>query len=221
MISSRLLQIAMLIEENKVVFDVGSDHALLPCFLVENGICEKVYAGEIAEGPLEAGKQNIIKHGLEGKVIPVFSDGLTKAADDVDIVVIAGMGYHTIRHILESCEVERYQYFLVQPNTDVEKLREYISSHGYTIEDERVVYDGFYYTIILFSADLHEPYSDMEIRYGPILLKRRDEVFIASLEERLRYLKEINQKAKKEEFDRTIGEIEQILYNGTTEDAYE
>ena len=41
----------MLIERNKVVFDVGSDHALLPSFLVENGICDKVYAGEIALGP--------------------------------------------------------------------------------------------------------------------------------------------------------------------------
>ena len=99
----------MLIERNKVVFDVGSDHALLPCFLVENGICGKVYAGEIAEGPLNHVKETVRKRGLEGKVIPVFSDGLTKAPDDVDIVVAAGMGYHTIRHILESCDVSRYQ----------------------------------------------------------------------------------------------------------------
>ena len=89
MISKRLLQIADLVEENKAVFDVGSDHALLPCFLVEKGICPKAYAGEIAEGPLESGKQNIIRHGLEGKVIPVLSDGLDNAPDDVEIVIIA------------------------------------------------------------------------------------------------------------------------------------
>ena len=109
MISNRLLQIAMLIERNKVVFDVGSDHALLPSFLVENGICDKVYAGEIALGPLENVKQTIKRNGLEGRVIPVFSDGLSKAPDDVDIVVIAGMGFHTIKHVLESCDVSRYQ----------------------------------------------------------------------------------------------------------------
>ena len=175
MISNRLLQIAMLIERNKVVFDVGSDHALLPSFLVENGICDKVYAGEIALGPLENVKQAIKRNGLEGRVIPVFSDGLSKAPDDVDIVVIAGMGFHTIKHVLDSCDVSRYQYFLVQSNTDVDELRRYISEKGYTIEDERVVYDGFYYQVIRFSADLHEPYSEMEIKYGPILLKRRDE----------------------------------------------
>ena len=62
MISSRLLQIAMLIDKGKVVFDVGSDHALLPCFLVENGICEKAYAADIALGPLENAKETIERH---------------------------------------------------------------------------------------------------------------------------------------------------------------
>ncbi len=202
----------MMIERNKVVFDVGSDHALLPCFLIENGISKKVYAGEIAEGPLQNVKQTIEKRGLEGKIIPVFSDGLAKAADDVDIVVIAGMGYHTIRHILESCDVSRYQYFIVQSNTDVDMLRAYISEKGYTIEDEKVVYDDFYYQVIRFSADLHDPYSDLEIKYGPILLKRRDEVFLAYLKQTLDKLKEINVIAKKAEIAEKIAEIEKILY---------
>ena len=213
MISPRLLQIAMLVEKNKVVFDVGSDHALLPCFLVENGICEKVYAGEIAEGPLNHVKETVEKKGLQGKIIPVFSDGLAKAEDGVDIVVIAGMGYHTIRHVLESCDVGRYQYFLLQSNTDVDLLRRYLSEHMYTIEDERVVYDGFYYQIIRFSADLHDPYSEDEIKYGPILLKRRDEVFLAYLADLLDRYREINRQANKSEYDEKIKEIERILYN--------
>ena len=203
----------MLVERNKVVFDVGSDHALLPCFLLENGICEKVYAGEIAEGPLNNVKEAVKKHHLEGKLIPVFSDGLAKAEDDVDIVIISGMGYHTIKHILESCEVERYQYFLVQSNTDVDLLRRYLSEKNYTIEDERIVFDGFYYQVIRFSADLHEPYSELEIKYGPVLLKRRDEVFIAYLKDQLDKLKKINEIANKSQFDEKISEIEKILYN--------
>ena len=213
MISNRLLQIAMLVERNKVVFDVGSDHALLPCFLLENGICEKVYAGEIAEGPLNNVKETVKKHHLEGKLIPVFSDGLAKAEDDVDIVIISGMGYHTIKHILESCEVERYQYFLIQSNTDVDLLRRYLSEKNYTIEDERIVFDGFYYQVIRFSADLHEPYSELEIKYGPVLLKRRDEVFIAYMKDQLDKLKKINEIANKSQFDEKISEIEKILYN--------
>ncbi|MCR4633379.1 MAG: class I SAM-dependent methyltransferase [Erysipelotrichaceae bacterium] len=213
MLSNRLLQIAMLVERNKVVFDVGSDHALLPCFLLENGICDKVYAGEIAQGPLNNVKEAVKRRHLEGRLIPVFSDGLAKAPDDVDIVIISGMGYHTIRHILENCEIGRYQYFLVQSNTDVDLLRKYISESGYTIEDERVVFDGFYYQVIRFSADLHDPYTDLQIKYGPVLLKRRDEVFIAYLKDQLEKMKRINEIANKPEFDEKISEIEKILYN--------
>lgn len=213
MISNRLLQIAMLVERGRTVFDVGSDHALLPCFLVNNGICPKAYAGDIALGPLEMAKENISRNGLQGKVIPVLSDGLAKAEDDVDIVIISGMGYHTIRHILEFCDVSRYQYFLVQSNTDVEKLRAYLSEHFYTIEDERVVFDGFYYQIIRFSADMHEPYTPLEIKYGPINLARRDEVFIAYLLDLKEKLTAINEKANKEEYSNTIKEIEDIVYN--------
>ena len=60
MISDRLATIAYMIDKNKVVFDVGSDHGLLPCFLVESGICPKVYAGDIALGPLNNAKRSDI-----------------------------------------------------------------------------------------------------------------------------------------------------------------
>lgn len=213
MISDRLAAIAYMIDINKVVFDVGSDHGLLPCFLVESGISPKAYAGDIAVGPLNNAKENIEKRGLREKVIPVLSDGLAKANDDVDVVVISGMGYHTIKHILDSCDITRYQYLLIQSNTDVDLLRQYISDHQYTIEDERMIYDGFYYQIIKFSADYHENYSDLEIKYGPIFLKKREHAFINYLKDRKDKLEEINVRANKKEYSDTIKEIEKILYN--------
>ena len=213
MISDRLAAIAYMIDKNKVVFDVGCDHGLLPCFLVESGISPKAYAGDIAEGPLQKAKENIEKRNLEDSVIPVLSDGLAKAKDDVDVVVISGMGYHTIKHILDSCDVSKYQYFLVQSNTDVDLVRRYISEHMYTIEDERIVYDDFYYQIIKFSADMHESYNEKEIKYGPILLKKKDHIFIDYLKNRRDKLLEINKSANKEEFEAEIKEIEDILYN--------
>ena len=211
MISKRLQEISKMIDKNRVVFDVGSDHALLPCFLVEQGICEKVYAGDIALGPLEHAKSTIEKYSLEGKVIPVFSDGLKLARNDVDVVVISGMGYYTIEHILNEADVSRYQYFVVQSNTDVDMLRKYLSNHNYTIEDEKVVHDDFYYQIIKFSADYHEQYTEIEIKYGPILLKNKDEEFINFLNYTKGKLVEINKKANKQEYQDKISEINNIL----------
>lgn len=212
-ISKRLLKIVEMIDKNKVVFDVGSDHALLPCFLIMNGITDKAYAGEITEGPNKKSIENINRYDLDGKVIPVLSDGLQNASDDVEVVVIAGMGFHTIKHILDSCNIEKYEYFIVQSNNDVDKLRKYISDHNYTIIDENIVHDDFYYQIIKFSSKYHDKYDDISVKYGPILLERKDDVFIEYLEYYCKHLKQINKKANKNEYAKTIKEIEEILYN--------
>ena len=214
MLSERLLQIAEMIDNNKVVFDVGSDHALLPCFLLRNNITEKVYAGEVAEGPLNKVKEAVRRYGYEGKLIPVFSDGLENAPDDTEVVVIAGMGYYTIRHILENCDVSRYDYFIVQSNTDVDQLRAYIAQKGYEIIDEKVVHDGFYYQIIKFRYAEHKEYTPIEIKYGPVNIKRMDDTFIEYLKDLKKRLEDINVRANKAEYRQTISEIDDLLvYN--------
>lgn len=211
MISDRLAAIAYMIDKNKVVFDVGSDHGLLPIFLVESGICPKAYAGDNKLGPLETAKKNIESANLVDKVIPVYADGLPQNINDIDIVTIAGLGYYTIEHILDNADISKYQYLIVQTNSDVELLRKYISDHLYTIEDERIIFDDFYYQIIKFSADMHDPYSDLEIKYGPILLKKEDHIFLNYLNDKKDKLIDINNKANKDIYKDTIEEIEMIL----------
>ena len=211
MLSIRLQEIANLVESNKVVFDVGSDHALLPCFLVSEGICKKAYAGDIALGPLDNAKETIERYKLTDKVIPVFSDGLKMAKDDVDIVTISGMGFNTVKHILDECDVSRYQYFIVQINKDVELLRKYISDHHYTIEDEVVVHDDFYYQIIKFSADYSDGYNDMQIKYGPILLQKKTKTFLEYLNYQKNKLIQINLSANKSEYAYKIKELEDLI----------
>jgi len=213
MISKRLKEIAKMIDKDKVVFDVGSDHALLPCFLIQHNITKKVYAGDNKKGPLNNAIENIKKHHYEDYIIPVLSDGLEKVNDDVEVVVIAGMGYYTIEHILDNCDISKYDYLIVQTNSDVNLLRKYISDHHYTIEDERIIYDGFYYQIIKFSKSYHEKYSDLEIEFGPILLKNRENIFIDYLSDLLKRLQSINTKANSLEIENKIKQIEEILYN--------
>lgn len=211
MISKRLQEIASLIEKNKVVFDVGSDHALLPCFLIENNITNKVYASEVNEGPYQKVIETINKHHLQDKIIPFFTDGLNNCPDDVDIVVIAGMGYYTIEHILNDTVVNKYDYIIVQSNSDVDLLRKYISDHNYTIEDEKVVKDGFYYQIVKFSGKYHDKYSYLDIKYGPVNLKNKDKIFVDYLNDLKDRLIKINVNANKDDYKQTIREIEEFL----------
>ena len=213
MLSKRLKTIAEMIDNNKVVFDVGSDHALLPCFLIQQGITQKAYAGEIAKGPLNNAKDNIERFRLKDKVIPVLSDGLMNAPDDVETVVISGMGYYTIEHILDNCDINKYDSLIVQSNTDVDKLRAYLSDHNLTIIDEQIVYDGFFYQVIKFNSDFHDPYSETEIEYGPVLLKRRDDIFLEYLNDLKDRYQKIYEKSHIESIYKKIVEIDKIMYN--------
>ncbi len=213
MLSKRLKEIAKLVKRNKVVFDVGSDHALLPCFLVLNDICFKAYAADINEGPLNHGIENIIRYHLEDKVIPILSDGLENAPDDVQVVIISGMGFYTIKHILENADLSKYENIIVQSNTDVDKLRKYISNNNYTIEEEVIIYDDFYYQIISFNTNYHDKYDDLQIEFGPLLLENKDESFINYLIDYKNRLEDINERANREEYKNIINKINKILYN--------
>ena len=214
MLSKRLLEISKLINEDKVVFDVGSDHALLPCFLVKEGIISKAYACDNKEGPLNKAIENIKKYHLEGKVIPVLSNGIDDIEDDVEIITICGMGYYTVKSILENKDLSKYNKIIVQVNKDADLLRKFINDKNFTIEDEIVVFDGFYYEVEVFSAKSHNKYGGLEIKYGPILLQKRDEVFIDYLKDKKKVLEEVYKKSNDPSKLETINEIEQILNNG-------
>lgn len=192
MLSKRLTTIAKMVPSHKVVFDVGSDHALLPCYLIEEGISELVYAGDNKEGPLNSAITNIKIHHLEDKVKTVLSDGLDKVSDDVEVVVIAGMGYHTATAIMDKADLSKYALIIVQVNKNVDLLREYISSHNYLIVDEDVIFeDDKYYEIVAFKALGGKKLNYQEINFGPVLMKKGSDVFKDYLNYRYHSLKEV------------------------------
>lgn len=192
-LSKRLKAVADLIEKGKVVFDVGSDHALLPAFLVLQDICPKAYAGDNKPGPLARAEATIAKYGLKDRVIPVLADGLSRVEDDVDIITISGMGYYTVEKILNQSDLGRFDKVIVQVNRNVEQLRSYIAAHHYRILDEVLVYEDFYYEIIVFDCKEERALSEEEIIFGPCLLKKKDPLFKEYLKYHLNKLTALDQ----------------------------
>ena len=45
------------------MYDVGTDHAYLPCYVVAEGIVGKAYAGDNKTGPLKNAQENIRELG--------------------------------------------------------------------------------------------------------------------------------------------------------------
>ena len=211
MLSKRLKEVSKFIDENKVVYDVGSDHGLLPCFLVlEKGV-SKAYASDNKEGPLNKAKANIKKYHLEGKVIPVLCDGIDKIGKDVDIITICGMGFYTVKHILDNKDLKPYEKIIVQVNKNVKDLRKWIDDNDYSILDEEVVHDDFYYEIVVFNASKSKKLSKLEIEYGPINLKKRTKTFIEYLKDQRKKLNKINVSTNMPLYCEKIAQLDAII----------
>src|SRR5690554_5924572 len=101
-LSERLKKVASFVEVGAKVADIGSDHAYLPVYLVSRGIATYAVAGEVNEGPLQSARRQVEKNGLQEKIKTKLGDGLeVLEGEDVNTVVIAGMGGPLITHILE------------------------------------------------------------------------------------------------------------------------
>lgn len=210
MLSKRLLKIASFINKDDVIYDVGTDHGLLPCFLMKNNLCKKAYAIDNKSGPINACKDNITKYGLEGKVIPKLSDGIDDIDSDVTVVVIAGMGFYTLKEILDNKDLSNKR-FIVQINKNVYEFRKYISDHNYKIINEEVVFDDFFYVIIEFTSEKGNTLTFDELHFGPILMKNKTTDYINYLKFQKNVLSNNNMKYFDPFNEKLIDSINHIL----------
>ena len=138
-VSLRLKKIIEFTGKCGVVADIGTDHALVPVYLVENGLCERVYASDIRPLPLKRASEYVISRGLSDKITLILSDGLQNIPDDTDVVIIAGMGGEMISEIMSSDKSHKSAKYVLQPMTAVEDLRSYLYRNGFMILDEDIV----------------------------------------------------------------------------------
>lgn len=220
MLNKRLQAIAQMLKPCEIVADIGCDHAFLAIYLIENEIAKKVYATDVADGPLNIAKTNVALSKLNDKIECRLSNGFENIPDDLNAAIIAGMGYHTAKMILENAinRLERLGQIIVQINTDVELFRKWLSDNCYTIEDEKIVFDRKYYTIIKFNTKKFRALTDDEIEFGPCLLIKQEPEFIEYIQNKLLTFKMIAKKIttdvdKKNMIAKKIKQYEFVLDN--------
>ncbi len=145
----RLAAIADLAAPCGVVADIGTDHAHLPVYMIEAGLCRRAYACDVNRGPLARASSAVEKSGFSDRISLVLSDGLHAVPEDYDTVVIAGMGGDLIARILYEHPPVCAEKILLQPMTKPEVLRRYLFRHGYSILREIAVTEGEKRYIIL------------------------------------------------------------------------
>lgn len=181
--------------------DIGTDHAYIPIYLAERGRIHWAAAMDVNRGPLERAQENIIAAGL-GEIIDTrLSDGFASLEPgEADSAVIAGMGGALMIRILQEgidvvCSLKEC---ILQPQSEVEKVRTFLLEEGFSFMSENIVEeDGKYYPMMCVQppsvnedflignkrgSENQSRWSDIELRYGRILLNERHPVLREYLE---------------------------------------
>lgn len=178
-INARLKKIGDLVEANSFCLDVGCDHALLDIYLVHQNKNIKAVASDIAEGPVEQAKKNIKRERLESDIEVRLGDGLSTYTEDINTVIISGMGG---RNIIGICKnnlkiFKKVDTYIISPNNYQEDVKRFFTKNGFYIENEEFVKDKrFIYQIIIFKKG-KKKYTKKEYFFGPIFLVKKGPLF--------------------------------------------
>ena len=154
-LSKRLETISSLVPINSNIIDIGCDHALLDIYLYQNKISNNIIASDINSNALNNAKNNIKKNNLDSIIETRLGNGLETLNDNdnVDTIIISGMGAHTAVCILKNNKnkLKKINTIIIQSNTKLELLRREVSKLNYMINNEIMVEDNKKtYTIIKF-----------------------------------------------------------------------
>ena len=236
-ISNRLTTAAALVTQGYTLADVGTDHGYIPIYLLQQKKIPSAIAMDINEGPLERAKEHIALYGLQAYIQTRLSDGVAALKPgEVEAVLIAGMGGGLVMHILKDGEkvCQSAKELILQPQSEIEHVREFLREEGYTILAEDMVYeDGKFYPMmkVQYQGENENAQKASEVLklsdlYGGLLLQNRHPVLKTFLEkERLIYtgIKEnLAKQPASEKIRMRLAEVEDILhYNELALQFYE
>lgn len=178
-INNRLKKVGELVDTDSLILDIGCDHALLDIYLIKENKVKKAIASDIAKGPLDSARSNIASYHMEDKIELRLGDGLECYTDDIDTIVISGMGGRTIIGIFkyQLAVVKNIKTIILSPNNYQEDVRRFFSKIGFMIEEETLVKDGkVIYQIMKFKRG-KKKYKKRDYFFGPILLENKDSLF--------------------------------------------
>jgi tRNA (adenine22-N1)-methyltransferase len=166
-LDSRLNAVADCVRQGVRVADIGCDHAMLLCALANQNRITAGIASEINERPLEAARRNALRLSFSNLISFRLGDGLrTIKPDEVEDIVIAGMGGETIAKILADCPWRFLpnMRLILQPMTRSYTLRKFLYENGFSILSEKVcISDKRLYTVmhVHYSA-VFQPLDDYD-----------------------------------------------------------
>lgn len=199
-LSERLEKIASFVDENSKLADIGTDHGYIPVYLLKKKQIKYAIAADINKGPLENAKKEVITNNFENKVDLRLGNGLSVIKkEEVDEVIIAGMGGVLISEILEeSFEiVKSLKKLILQPMQAPFELRKYLYNKGFKILNEALVKEDFrIYEIIVakYEGKMEIIEDDIYYEVGKKLVEKKDTLILEFINKKIEEYKKIIEK---------------------------
>lgn len=197
----------------RVCADIGTDHALLPCYLIYTGKADYCYACDIAKGPLLRAKANIEKYALADKIETVLMDGISpEISRKCDSIIIAGMGGEMIADILARGGITDKNTLILQPMSRSSALRRDLNINGFRITDEVTFTDkGRVYSVIKAQRGADIVYTPGMLEMGRFIMERKNDTDMIYMKKRLASLKKQARSGDADYYNAAIKETEDIL----------
>ncbi|MDD7305599.1 MAG: class I SAM-dependent methyltransferase [Peptoniphilaceae bacterium] len=198
----RLLAIISLIEKNKKVIDIGTDHGLVPLYLAKNNISKDILATDISESSL-----NKLVKSLDPRTSKYIKTMVTDGFCGIEkkqgqVAIIAGMGANTIIDIIEKNMdfSKNLDYMILASNVGNERLREFLLKNSFEICDDFLVYENKkYYDIIKAKYGEKENYDLSETYFGKDNIDKHSKLLEKKLaveyDKNKKFLKDIKEKS--------------------------
>ena len=185
-LSRRLMTVAGGVTKGNRLADIGTDHGYIPIYLVQEGVCPSAIAMDVNQGPLDRADAHIREYGLSDKIGTRLSNGLEKLdPSEADSIVIAGMGGALMTDILTRGihVVNAGKEFILQPQSEIFKVRHFLHDNGYAIVKEQIVKEeGKYYFIIKALPGQQQYEEEFLYEYGECLLREKSPLMLEYLE---------------------------------------
>ena len=177
-----------------------------------------MYISDISAGSLKKAEELLEEFVQAKKCIPVLADGMQGLPQDLDALLIAGLGGEEIIKILREGYLP--QRFVFQPMKNAEKLRSFLVESGANITADYTFGEGYFYDLIAGENTGGSSYTEREILFGKDNLAKPTPSFLHKLEEERRkllgYLKEGKMSEKnREKLSSRLREVEEVIHEIT------
>ena len=141
-LSKRLKEIVDMCEPCDTIIDVGTDHGKVAIEIANKNIAKTVLAVDNKKGPLEMCKKNVCMYmhseTVDFKIL--LSDGIKDLNKEVlSGIIIAGMGYDSIKSILSDIQNYNFKYIILSPHTKITELIEFLNDKNIEVVEQKAV----------------------------------------------------------------------------------